>query len=1320
VTAETEIAAAVLAGLDRTPLADRPGLGREAARLARIRKSAPPTLAAAERLRERFENSRRLLERREASVPSAFPYPPDLPLASRREEIARSLRENQVTIIAGPTGCGKTTQLPKICLEIGLGRIGGIGVTQPRRLAAMSVAARTAQELGTDLGEQIGFQTRFQARLGPATLVKFMTDGILLNELRGDRELLAYEAIILDEAHERSLDTDLLLGCLRRLLPSRPGLRLVVSSATLDVGRFGAYFGGAPTILLEGRTFPVETRYRRPEAENSEDPDLAVMVLHAVEELAAELAGGDILVFLPGEADIREAAEILARSGPPGWLVLPLYSRLSPEEQQRVFQRSDRRRVILSTNVAETSLTIPTVRAVVDSGLARLRRDSDRASVERLQIEKISRASAEQRQGRAGRTAPGICLRLYGEDDFRKRPEFTDPEIRRVSLASVILRLRHLGLGAVEDFPFLDPPQPSRVRDGYRELAELGALDADRGITPSGRRMAALPVEPRFARILLEAGKNGTLEPALTIVAMLSVLDPRERPRDKRGEAEAAHRRFLHPKSDFLGWLQLWKFYDDALAEPLSRSRARRFCRRNFLNYLRMQEWRDIRRQLAELTERLGGRGEEGGGKTFAERDGGYARLHQSILAGLLGRVGKLGENQIYQGARGTAFLLWPGSGPARAVRERREAVRKAGDSPAEADRRGRPPAWVVAAELVDTGRLYGRGVAEIDPAWVEKLAGPLARRSYSEPAYEPASGFVRAREKVEVYGLPVVEGRRVHYGSIDPPAAREIFIRQALVAGELARQPPFFRENAALILSLSELADKARLPLSADSEAIYRFYDERLPPWVHNDRDLADFSREEEERNPGLLLLGRDYLLENPPNGITPDRFPPAIELGGGRYPLEYRFEPGHPADGVTAVVPVADIPNLPAWRLEWLVPGLLGAKTAELLRGLPKSRRREANPVSDTAERMLEFLRRADRPLPEALSEAFLKVAGTRIAPGEWKLDRLPAFLRPNVRAIGPDGGTVGQGRNLAELSGQLALAARNAFDSLEKGGYEKTGLTGWTFGDLPERVAIPAGGGAVAFPALVDEGTTVGVRLFHTPAEAETAMRDGFRRLVLLALGDGPEKLGKGLARGFPPSPPEWGNPVEAAVRSALDEVFATDHPPRTPSRFRERLAEGERRLAATAGEIGRSLEESFRLAGELLPLLSRPPTPAHEDSFRDIRRQLETLLSPRLLRSATAEQLRRLPHFMRAASRRVERMAYALGKDRLRLREILPYRERYEAAAAAAPETSPGLLAYRWLLEEWRIGLFAQIPGQKVFGDPERMEAAWRRHLALPGE
>ena len=1321
-----DIPGAVLATIQEAMIRDRPTLGREAVRLRSVKKPGDKEVTDTLALWERFENSTALRQARRKAVP-ILSYPDELPITARRAEIVDALRDNQVIIIAGSTGSGKTTQLPKICLEAGRGIDGSIGITQPRRIAAMSVAARVAREVGTPLGDTIGYQIRFLAKTRPTTLVKFMTDGILLNELRRDRELLAYDTVILDEAHERNLDTDLLLGCIRRILPSRPNFRLIVSSATLDVERFSAYFDGAPIIAIEGRTYPVEVRYLPPDDDEDDDPDLDVMILHAVEELVAELPKGDILVFLPGEADIREAAETLTRSGPKNCMILPLYSRLTPEEQQKVFQTTEQRKIILSTNVAETSLTIPAVRAVIDSGLARMKRVSDRASVERLQIEKISQASAEQRKGRAGRVAPGVCVRLYSEKDFLKRPEFTDPEIRRASLASVILRLRHLGLGAVEDFPFLDPPQPSRVQEGYRELAELGALDDKRVITGPGRRMANLPVEPRFARILLEARRNGALEPALIIVSMLSVQDPRERPQAKKGEAEAAHRRFLHPKSDFLGWLQLWKFYDDALATLPSKSQARKFCRQNFLNYLRMQEWRDIYRQTAEIMTSIADHREKVDKSELAsDKDGGYARLHKSILAGLLGRMGKRTDDGDYLGARGVRFLLWPGSGLTRAARERRDAGREAGDLPSEIRRKGQTPAWVVAAELAETSRLFGRGVAEIDPLWAEELAGPLVRRSYSEPHYDTKSGFVRAREKVEVYGLPVVEGRRIHYASINPVASREIFIRQALVEENLAARLPFFKENVALTQSVAEIAHKARQPLMTNSDAVYRFYDERLPEDVHNDRALAKFSYDEEKRNPGFLRLTRQYLMENPPDGITPDRFPSTLEAGGRRYLLTYRFHPGHPEDGVTITVPVTDIPNLPEWRLEWLVPGLVGGKVAELLRGLPKAIRRELTPIPETAAEIAERLGAPDKPLTEAIAEAAHKIAGVRIPSDAWRTDELPAFLVMNIRAVDKNGLEVGMNRDLSALASKLTVVARNAFENLSKERYEKTGFDAWTWGDLPESVEIRSGGGAAAFPALVDEGKTVGIRLFHTRAEADNAMPAGYRRVIHLTLGAWLGKLRKEIrirfsARAAALSQTLGGGGdslADEAIASALDEVFDSAHPPRTHRLFLERIAAGKEKLYPVAMEMRGCLEEAFSLAADLVPRLDMPPTPAHADSYRDLLRQLDSLLSPTLLRLATAEQLRQLPRFVQAAAKRVERMNYALGKDKMRLAELLPCRERYETAAGTRMSTQEALalIRYRWLLEEWRIGLFAQEAGQKVYGSAKKLDGAWREFLA----
>lgn len=1335
----TDIPGEVLAHIEDTMIRDRPLLGREAVRLRSIKKQSAKDETAILRLWEKFTESRDLKLSRSKRAPR-IEYPAELPISQRVEEISKTIRDNQVIIIAGSTGCGKTTQLPKICLDLGRGHDGHIGITQPRRIAAMSVANRVAREVDTSLGDVIGYQIRFHARVRPTTLVKFMTDGILLNELRRDRELLAYDTVILDEAHERNLDTDLLLGCIRRILPSRPNFRLIVSSATLDVERFSAYFDNAPIVTLEGRTYPVEVRYLPPDADDDDDPDLDVMILHAATQLSKQLPSGDILVFLPGEADIKETADTLSRSGPRDWLVLPLYSRLTPEEQQRVFQVTDRRKIILSTNVAETSLTIPSVRAVIDSGLARMKRVSDKASVERLQIEKISRASAEQRKGRAGRVAPGICVRLYSEDDYLKRPEFTDPEIRRASLASVILRLRNLGLGAVEEFLFLDPPQPSRVHEGYRELAELGALDQERNITGPGRRMASLPLEPRFARILFEARKNGALDPALIIVSMLAVQDPRERPQNKKGEAEAAHRRFLHGKSDFLGWLQLWKFYDDALAILPSKSQARKFCRQNFLNYLRMQEWRDIHRQTGELLANLDDKGEKRNKSDSTkstddiqspamanDKDGGYARLHKSLLAGLLGRIGKRGDDGEYRGARGVTFLLWPGSGLVRAARERRDASREAGDRPSEIKKKGQLPIWVAAAELAETSRLFGRGVAEIDPLWVEELAGPLAKRSYSEPYYDARSGFVRAREKVDVYGLPVIEGRRVHYARVNPVAARDIFIRQALVDEQLSAKLPFFQENIALTRSVAEIAHKARQPLMANSDAIHKFYDERLPSDINNDRSLAKFYFEEEKRNPGFLRLTRQYLMDNPPDGITPDRFPSEVEIAGRKYPLAYRFHPGHDEDGVTITVPVTDIPNIPPWRLEWLVPGLVGAKVAELLRTLPKTLRRDLTPIPDTAAELTERLGTPSQPLTEAIAEAAHRVVGCQISSDAWPQRDMPAFLVMNIRVVDKSGVTVGQGRNLTALAEELKEASQNAFDSMDKNHYEKTGLDAWTFDDLPERLEIRAGVGAAAFPALVDEGKTIGIRLFHTKAEADEVMPEGYRRLVYLTLGTSLSKLRKDVRNRFSARAAALSQTLggggdtlaSEVIASAVDEAFITPEPPRTHRLFLERIAGGKEKLYPLAMELQRGLEEAYSIASGIVPKLEFPPTPAHADSYRDLLRQMESLLSPAVLRLANAEMLRQLSRFVHAAQKRMERMKYALGRDKMRLTELLPYRERYETAASGilSPAEALVLIRYRWMMEEWRIGLFAQETGQKVFGSAKKLDDIWREFTKM---
>lgn len=1301
-------------------LCDRFQLGTTARRLAALlhNKKIPARELAA--LLNRFEQSRGHVSRRRESMP-AISYPGELPITGRREEIAQAIREHQVILVAGETGSGKTTQLPKICLELGRGLTGTIGITQPRRIAAFSVAARLAKELGVPLGDTVGFQTRFQAKMNPLTLVKFMTDGILLNETQRDRDLLAYDTLILDEVHERNLNLDFLLGRVKRLLPKRPELRVIISSATLDVERMSEFFDNAPVISVTGRTYPVEVRYRPPDEEEEDDPDLAVMVLHAVEELLAESQEGDILVFLPGEADIREAADVLARTKQPGTVTLPLFSRLTPEEQQQVFVPTVQRKIILSTNVAETSLTIPGVRAVVDSGLARLRRVSDRASVERLQIEKISQASAEQRRGRAGRVGPGICVRLYGESDFLKRPGFTDPEIRRSSLASVILRLAYLGLGAAEDFPFLDPPQPSRLAEGRRELLELGAMDESGRLTRSGRKMAVLPIEPRFSRILLEAARRGTLESALTIVSMLAVQDPRERPLAKQGEADQLHRRFQHGKSDFLGWLELWKFYDDALATLPSKSQARKFCRRNFLHHLRMQEWRDIRRQLSEFMA------DAAQPKPVGEGDSGssYADLHMSLLAGLLSRVGKRTDDGDYLGARGVKFFLWPGSGIAKAIRDKREAEKAIPATPRQ-PKKPAGPEWVLAAELVETSRMFGRGLAEIDPRWIEELAGPLARRSYSDPSYDPRSGFVRAREKVEVYGLPVVDGRRVHYGSIDPRASKNVFIRQALVDEMFTRKLPFFLENQALLLALEELGAKARTTVRVDDEALFLFYDQRLPDDVHNDRALILFAVEKEKSDPACLRLTREYLLANQPDGITPDRFPPHCEVNGRRYALSYRFDPGSPDDGVTMTIPVADVANIPEWLTPWLVPGLLGEKIATLLRNLPKSLRRPFTPVADAAEEALPLLKKPSGSFGEALTEALRKISKEKVPVESWKEDDLPDYLRMNLRVVDHEGKQLAQGRDLAALRQSLGETAKAAFEGIDKKRFEKTGLTAWDFGDLPEVVSIGGASGAVAYPGLVDEGAGVALRFFHNRSEADRSTRMGVLRLALLAWSKQTASLKKSLSLSrqalacFAVLGGVSDRLRDDLARAAAEEVFFKPGSTPTGAReFHQRLTATREFLHATGMELGTAADEALATASRLLKDLSRPPTPAHIESFADLSGQLEDLLGPTTFRRAAARRIKNLPRYLKAAEMRFARLSYSLGKDRQRMATLLPYRERWRMALADNPTGGAwdALDDYRWLLEEWRIGLFAQEVGMETPASEKRLDSAWKLYLNI---
>src|SRR5712691_6039177 len=1022
------------------------------------------------------------IEQRRALAPRPE-FPPELPICARREEIAKAISSHQVVIVCGETGSGKTTQLPKICLGLGRGIEGLIGHTQPRRIAARATAARVAHELKAELGGAVGYKIRFTDRVGPRSYIKIMTDGILLAETQGDRELRQYDTLIIDEAHERSLNIDFLLGYVKQLLPRRTDLKLLITSATIDAERFSKHFDGAPVIEVSGRLYPVEVRYRPVESED-EDYDLNEAISDAADELARE-GEGDVLVFLPGEREIREAAETLRKHHPPHAEILPLFARLSAEEQERVFKPHGGRRIVLATNVAETSLTVPGIRYVVDTGLARVKRYSYRNKVEQLRVENISQASAKQRAGRCGRVASGICVRLYAEDEFNSRPAFTDPEVLRSSLANVILRMKSLGLGTVEEFPFIDPPASKAIQDGYALLAELGAVDEADELTEIGKQLAKLPVDPRIGRMVLAARPENALGEVLVIAAALSVQDPRQRPSERAAAADEAHKRFDDEKSDFLSWIKLWKFFEEALAHRKSGRKLHQACREHFLSFNRMREWRDIHGQLKELVVELGWR--------ISETPATYEQMHRALLAGLLGNVGMKTEEGNYLGARGIRFWVHPGSGVGR----------KAGH-------------WIMAAELAETTRLYARCVATIDPEWLESTGAHLVKRHQYEPHWERKPAHVAAFERGTLYGLPLYTNRRVHYGPRDPAGARKIFIRQALVDGDYETHAPFFIHNRKLIREIEQLEHKSRRPdVLVDDELICAFYESLVPEGIHNGADFDRWRREAEAKNPKLLFLKREDLMRHEAAGITTVQFPHELQMAGRSFALDYHHEPGSQRDGVTLTIPLLALNQVDAARCDWLVPGLAREKITRLAKSLPQKLRHQLGPLPEFVGAFLAANQPADAPLAQAIARYARRELNLTIPLDAFRQEMLPAHLSMNFRIVDEHGRQLATGRNLAQLRAELGKKAGEEFAELARADAPATKVTGWDFGDLEEVMEIRRGSQTlIGYPGLVDHGDSVSLEVFDSADKAREAHRPGLRRLFMLQLKDQARYIEKNL--------------------------------------------------------------------------------------------------------------------------------------------------------------------------------------------------------------
>ncbi|MFC3283424.1 ATP-dependent RNA helicase HrpA [Litchfieldella rifensis] len=1280
----------------------------------RAREGKPVDRGVAE-IERRLAASSAALARRRA-LPVKLEYPPELPVAERREDILAALRDHQVVVVAGETGSGKTTQLPKLCLELGLGRRGLIGHTQPRRLAARSVASRLAEELAVPLGEQVGYQVRFTDQTGENSLVKLMTDGILLAETQQDPDLSRYEAIIIDEAHERSLNIDFLLGYLKRLTARRADLKILITSATIDVERFAEHFGTprapAPVVQVTGRTYPVEVRYRPllREAADEDDRTLQEGILHAVEEIAAIErekrwfhGPRDVLIFLPGEREIRETADTLRRADLKSTEILPLYARLSNAEQNRVFQPHAGRRIVLATNVAETSLTVPGIRYVIDPGLVRISRYSYRAKVQRLPIEPVSQASADQRKGRCGRVAEGVCVRLYSEDDFLARPAFTEPEIQRTNLASVILSMLSLKLGDIEDFPFIDAPDARFIKDGFRLLFELGAVDERNGLTATGRRLARLPIDPRLARMVLAGAENGSLREVLIVVSALAVQDPRERPAEKRQAADQAHKRWDDPDSDFVAWLNLWHGFE-AAREELSGNQLRRWCREHYLNYLRLREWHDTFRQLRQLLREmeipvppasLPQEGEDDEEQAHQRREN-AVKLHQALLTGLLSNLGQLIENREYLGARNRKFLIHPGSGLAK-----------------------KTPKWVMAGELVETSRLFARQVARIQPQWVEPLAGHLVKRSYSEPHWEMKRAQVVAFEQVTLFGLPIVVRRKVHYGPIAPEEARELFIRRALVEGEYRTQAEFFSHNRALIEEVEDLEDRARKrDILVDEETLFDFYDQRLPRDIINGKGFERWRKQAEAENPDILKFDRAALMAREAEDVTAAQYPDELVLNGVRYPLSYHFQPGASDDGVTLTVPAAMLSQLPVARLDWLVPGLLREKCIALLKSLPKSVRRQVVPIPDWVDAALERLVPDDVPLTAALGE-FLRVkTGLRLGPDDWREDLLEPHLRMNLRVVDHDGQPLGEGRDPVELERRFAQAASAGARALSEEVVAERRLDDLPAAGLPEsRVTTQAGIRVEAYPALTEAGDSLVVELFDHPDKAREAHRQGIKRLAMDRLPDQVRLLQRlpGLERCalLFTKVGSKRQLVDDVVEAVFLQVVATDPLPRTPQALRERLDERRADLVPHGEALVVTLEQALKGHLAVTKALKGNLSFALALVYSDLKAQMERLVHPGFVAEA-GPWLEHYPRYMEAAAIRLEKAPRERMRDQMLMQEVQDFEtrlaERREASRRAGLE-DPRLVEFGWWIEELRVSLFAQQLGTLMPVSSKRLEKRW---------
>jgi ATP-dependent helicase HrpA len=1273
---------------------DRHGFKRQLDRLRGESAKGKDVASAVQQLADKIERSISRCNQRRASVPTInFP---DLPVSGKKDEIAELIKNNQVTIVCGETGSGKTTQLPKICLEIGRGVSGLIGHTQPRRIAARTVADRIAEELGQAIGRSVGYKVRFHDQTHPDSLVKLMTDGILLAETQNDRYLNQYDTLIIDEAHERSLNIDFLLGYLRWLLPKRPDLKVVITSATIDPERFAKHFGDAPIVNVSGRTYPVDVRYRPIELIEEDDEtaaDLQQAILDAVDELYRDMRG-DILIFLSGEHEIRETTESLRKSVQNSrYEILPLYSKLSVSEQERVFKPSGNKpRIVLSTNVAETSLTVPGIRCVIDSGHARISRYSHKSKIQRLPIERISQASANQRAGRCGRVAEGICVRLYSKEDYLARPEFTEPEILRTNLSSVILQMASLKLGDIEDFPFVEPPDDKMIRDGKNALFEVDALDKQGQLTETGKQLAKLPTDPKLARMLLAASEQGSLHEVAIIVSALSIQDPRDKPADKMPQAEAKHAQFKAEDSDFLSLLNLWNAFEEQ-KKHLTNSKLRKYCQDNFLSYIRMREWHDIHTQIMQVAR----------GDLQLKTSGNpanYLQIHSALLPGLLSNIGFRHEQYEYLGARGLKFFIFPGSGQHKAK-----------------------PKWIMAAEQVETSKVYARTVAKIEPEWVEAAAQHLVKRNYYDPHWEKNAGRCGVFERTLLYGLTLQAKRKVPYENVDPKAAREMFIRHALVNQDYHSNAPFFRANEKLLEEVGYIQHKGRrVDLIEDEEWLYQFYDKKLPAEVVSGIALDQWRKKVERDNPKLLFLTKEDLTRHDENQINDWDFPDSKKLGELVIELHYRFEPGHDEDGVTAIIPVHQLNQIRQQPFDWLVPGMLEEKLVALIKSLPKHLRKHFVPVPNTAKACLEIEPDFKGSLYEWLSNRLRKLTGEAIPLNEWQADSVPEHLKMNFRVVDDSGRAVGYGRNLAKLQAEHATKAGASFDKLAQEELNFSGCIVWAFDDLPETMQfVQKGQNFIGYPAIVDEGDAVGVRILETQHKADLAHYQGLSKLFQLQF----RKEAQYILKNHGVSPVQQLAYNQLATHPLLPErsggefkddllfvifsgLFVDGKIIRTSAQFDQALAAGKPSLMTVSNQLGKQVGEIMVNYQALVKRLQQPVVPAAVRE--DVNNQLRLMLYKGFLRHTPSAQLPAIVRYLKAIEFRLDKQKPdspdIQGLRRLWQR-FWQHVEQQKKTLTPTPERE----SFRWALEELRVSVFAQQLKTPYPVSVQRLEKQW---------